>query len=252
MAVISGGAAIGTGEGTASVSSAARNRASSTEIRHSYLHPPPPSLRRTPEARKTKRVQSQLRKQKVQAKQQGTAPHHSVAMLSSVRNLSMNWRPGAPMSTMRPNRVRSALFGGAPAAAVDVTGKLNLRGMTPPKWCGGLSGKPDKCERAYLGRSDGKVNLCTYTTEKSKCSAGKSWFSATGVSTLAEGSGLQPPSTRSKRKGKPKSRSSAYNNKRRNKKKVTHRKATLHSRGSQRPPETNTGQMGMEVSWAGV
>ena len=215
------------------------------------LHPPLPLLRRTPEARKTKRVQSQLRK----AKQQSSAPpHHSVAMLSSVRNLSMNWRPGAPVSSVRPKRTRSALFRGAPAAgAVDVTGKLNLRGMTPPKWCGGLSGKQDKCERGYLGRSDGKVNLCTYDADKSKCSAGKSWFSATGVTaTPAESRGPKLPSTRAKRKGKPMPRSSRGRGKSkgRGKKRGVQRKATTRSRRAQRPPpETN---MGMEVSWSGV
>ena len=225
---------------------------------HSHLpdftsHLPPPPLRRTPEARKTKRVQSQLRKAKLQS---NAAPHHSVAMLSSVRNLSMNWRPGAPMSTVRPKRTRSALFGGAPAAgAVDVTGKLNLRSMTPPKWCGGLSGKQDKCERGYLGRSDGKVNLCTYDAGKSKCSAGKSWFSATGVAsatTPAESRGPRLPSTRAKRKGKPVPRSKGRGKSTgRGKKRGGQRKATTRSRRAQRPPEPDT-NMGMEVSWSGV
>ena len=169
----------------------------------------------------------------------------------------MNWRPGAHgQVTLRPKRARGALFRGAPAAGVvDVTGKLNLRGMTPPKWCGGLSGKPDKCVRGYLGRSDGKVNLCTYDAAKSICSAGKSWFSATGVAaTPAQGGGPKLPSARAKRKGKPVPRSS----KGRGKSKRAEgsrgggqRKAMPRARRPQRPPPPEP-DMGMEVSWSGV
>lgn len=177
-------------------------------------------------------------------------------MLSSVRNLSMNWRPGVHgQVTVRPKRARGALFRGAPAAGVvDITGKLNLRGMTPPKWCGGLSGKPDKCVRGYLGRSDGKVNLCTYDAAKSICSAGKSWFSATGVAaTPAEGGGPKLPSARAKRKGRPVPRSGKGRGKSkgRGKQKGGQKRATTRARRARRPPPPEA-DMGMEVSWSGV
>jgi hypothetical protein len=220
-------------------------------------------LRRTPRARKTKRVQTQLRKQ-IQAKQQGSAPRHSVAMLSSLRNLSMHWRPGLQATThIRPADPELA------AADVDVTGKVNLRGLQPPKWCGALSGKQKRCERAYLGRDDGKVNLCSYSAEQSKCAAGRTWVSATGATRPTETppASVKPPSPRSKSRrtgtGRSRLRSSAQafktpstaprKSKKRKKKTTKGKSSPQHvgaNPGRRSPKTTQNGPM--DVSWAGI
>ena len=93
------------------------------------------------------------------------------------------------------------LCSAAPAAGVvDVTGKLNLRGMTPPQVRRPLRQAGQVCA-GLLGAKRRQVNLCTYDAAKSICSAGKSWFSATGVAaTPAQGGGPKLPSARAKRK----------------------------------------------------
>jgi len=200
----------------------------------------------TPQARKTKKEQAQLRKQQKQQHASSTVAGHATAMLSSLRNLTLNWRPGSLTRRAKP---AGSLFGSQPAA-VDVTGKVNLRALASPKWCGAYSGKRDKCEQAYLGRPDGMVNPCTYSAEKSKCAAGKKWVAGTGKSATSEQSsdGHESSSSRSKKKRK------------------AAKGQPAKSTGRDRPPKrgkeagkkgfrakrTYTPEHGTELSWAGV
>ena len=188
-------------------------------------------------ARKVKRQQTQLRKQQ----QASSIAGQAVAMLSSLRNLTLNWRPGMSASTM----ARRAKRAGSPSkrAPIDVTGKLNLRALASPKWCGAYSGKQDRCEASYLGRPDGQVNLCTYDAPKKKCAAGKKWAPASGKP--------QKPSAAAPSKRKRKASGKARDDEPKKSKRPPKKAGSKRAR-SFRPQSTFTGEKGTETSWAGV
>lgn len=197
----------------------------------------------TPQARKTKKEQAQLRKQQHKQHGSSTVAGHATAMLSSLRNLTLNWRPSK--KTGSQTRTTSAQ-----SAAMDVTGKVNLRALASPKWCGAYSSKRDRCEQAYLGRPDGMVNPCTYNADKSKCAAGKKWVVGTGKRTTAEKSsnGRAPPSSRSKKKRKA-SKGKQPKSTGRNR---PQKRGAAAGRKGFRPKRTFTSEHGTELSWSGV
>lgn len=204
----------------------------------------------TPQARKTKKEQAQLRKQQQKQHGSSTVAGHATAMLSSLRNLTLNWRPSKAIGSQARRTKRTGLLTGSQSAAVDVTGKVNLRALATPKWCGAYSGKRDKCEKAYLGRPDGMVNPCTYDAEKAKCAAGKKWAAGTGQGAATEkgSDGHAPSSSRSRKKRKT---SKGQQPKSTGRDRPPKRGAAAGKKGF-RPKRTYTSEHGTELSWSGV